>query len=420
MGLHHSWTVTEDTGTRKTSVCQTCGIKVEHSSKSSPSIFSSGRLLNGNPIKIREPLPLCINAVKRIKLAPRHVWVALGDAPDSPSGAKCHAVQCSECGMTVEAIKSLKGVAAKNVVPGIWRRYRTSETEEWNRGCPPPCKPKHEDKIGEFVKANWDKITIAEIARTLKISEDTVRARAKRIGLKSKFTAGGDRPWTEREDQAVIWHFGVKSAKMIAKEIDRTYNAIIRRAYKLGLVKQGCIQGYESLEQASKRTGYNIEQLRRMIKGRNIIPRKSEGYVEARAGKTKRKLYSIDDIDECVEAWHETETFTQGCIRLDIDPHVMRKALEKIGVVKPPDIKGKMWRVPSDKLEEAAAYQRTLISPTEYARLRGISPNTIIKKLKKVGIERPFRSSVWYLPESVIEEALKLNPIETKFKRKDL
>lgn len=418
MGLHHSWTVTEDTGTRKTSVCQTCGIKVEHSSKSSPSIFSSGRLLNGNPIKIREPLPLCINAVKRIKLAPRHVWIELGDAPDSPSGAKCHAVQCSECGMTVEAIKSLKGVAAKNVVPGIWRRYRTSETDEWHRDAPPPCKPKHEDKIGEFVKANWDKTTVAKMAKTLKISEDTVRARAKGLNLKSKFTAGGDRPWTEQEEQLVIWHFGVKSAKAIAKEIDRTYNAIIRRAYKLGLVKQGCVQGYETLEQASKRTGYNTDQLRRMIKGRNVVPRKAEGYVEARLKKSKRKLYNIDDIDECVEAWHETETFTQGCIRLEIDPHAMRKALAKIGVVKPEKIKGLMWRVPSTKLEEAAAYHRTLISPCEYARARGISPNTIIKKLKKMGIVRPFRASVWYLPEATIREALERYPVEEKYKRR--
>lgn len=415
----HSWTVINEADGRKTSECRRCGLVVQHSSKHTPSQNMAGRIVSGMRVGTKRPLPLCAFATKRISYPIKHAWENLGDAPPSPKGAACRAVRCTRCGVHVELLKTFRSVAAKNPM-NVWRRHRMADTEEWAHAKSlPKCLLKEEDNIGRFVREHWDKVTISDMAVMLKVSKDTIRARAKAFNLRSKCTAGGDRVWTEHEDQMITWHFGVKSAKLIAKELDRSYNAIIRRAYKLGLVKHGSVQGYECLEQASKRTGYNIEQLRRMIKGRNIIPRKVEGYVEARVGKIRRRLYSVDDIDECVEAWHETETFTNGCIRLGVDPHAMKKMLSRIGVEKPSSLKGMMWRVPTEKLEEAAELHRSLISPGEYARINNIQINTLLRKLKKAGLEKPYRSSVWYLPKAVIEDAIRKFPTQRKYTKEN-
>jgi len=409
---HHQWmTVPAEEG-RSLSTCGKCGLEVSHKAGKRPSYTAGERVVQGKLLPVRDPLPLCVDGW-RVKMPTKHLWKSVGDAPPSPTGAPCHKVVCARCSMQVEVIRSAKCIASRSKHK-FWRRFRMSDTEAWSREHLPVCISRTDDKFAEHVKAHWDKTPIKKLAKQLGVSVDVIRSRAKLLGLKSKYTAGGSKPWNDRDDRFLSWHLESRGAKAIAKELDRTYNAIIRRAVKLGLIERGCLRGYETLEQASIRTGYDPATLRRIIKGRGrgngIKAKKPNTHDERVYDRSARSTYSMTEIDRAVAEWHKTETFHQACLRLEVDPHVMKKMLARLGVTRPINMQRVHWRVATDSLEEAAALAKDSMTPSEYADIMGYCRVSVIRRLVKAGIERTGVRQ-WRLPRSVFDEIIAKDPV---------
>lgn len=418
---HHLWSKIDLEEGQSLSTCQRCGIMVQHHSQRGPNV-TGVRYMQGKRLKAREKLPLCVDGA-RLKMPARHLWNELGDAPPSPTGAKCRRVVCTRCGMEIEVIRSVK-CPAQRVSGRFWRRHRMRETDPWSHGDVPVCLELCEDELGVQVKKHWDKTPIKELAKMFGVSVDTIRTRAARWGLKSKYTAGGSKPWTEEEDAFLAWNIEKMNAMLIAKELKRTYGSIIRRAVKLGMIENGVPRGYETLEQASRRTGYNPDQLRLIIrsssrgKGKGVKSKKVQPHVLERAPHIDRRVYNIESIDQAVVDWQKLEVFHAACVRLEIHSQVLRKALAELGVVKPESKKRQMWMVPTDKLEEAAKLVSSYISPTEYARERGMNVSTVLRRLRKAGYSKPGGDEgrrKWSLPKEVLDNAFKDFPVEEKY-----
>lgn len=407
---HHQWmTAPAAEEGRSLSTCGKCGLQVTHKAGKRPSYTAAERVINGKLLPVRDPLPLCADGW-RVKMPTKHLWKPAGEAPPSPTGAPCHKVVCNRCGMQVEVIKSAKCIASRSKHK-FWRRYRMTDAEEWRRDHLPVCIKMTDDRFADYVREHWDKTPIKTLAKQLGTSVCLIRSRAKLLGLKSKYTAGGSKPWNERDDRLLSWHLESRGPKALAKELGRTYNAIIRRAIALGLIERGCLRGYETLEQASIRTGYDASTLRRIIKGRGIKAKKPNTHDERVHDQAARSTYSMTEIDRAVAEWHETETFHSACLRLEVDPSVMKKTLARLGVTKPPNMKRVHWRIPTDKLEEAAALARNCITPSEYADSMGYCRVSVIRRLVKAGIERTGIRQ-WRLPREVYDEAVAKDPIK--------
>jgi len=218
------------------------------------------------------------------------------------------------------------------------------------------------------------------------------------------------RPWTQRDDDLLQWHYGSVPIDEICEQLSRSRAAITRRAHHLGLRANGCVRGYETLEAASRRTGYRVEQLKRIIRGSRIVSRRAEGYRE-RHGKKHWKLYRIEDIDACVESYHETETFYVACDRLGVHPRIMTRILASLGVVKPEGRKRQLWRVPSDMLDRAAEMHRGMTTPGEYAKEHGISRAAITRRMVEFGLVKPADCFLWYVSRTTLDAIMQRLPI---------
>ncbi len=413
----HSWMTSPKENGRSVSVCVKCDLAVDHKSGIGPSHTAADRHLNGKRLKCREPLPLCSNG-KREKAPPRHVWKAMGDAPPSPSGSPCKSLVCERCNMQVETLKSVRCIASRSN-NRFWRRYRMSDAEEWRNELLPVCFDMKADDLAQYVRDNWDKVSVPKMAKALGVSMDAIRHRAKLMGLKSELTAGGHKPWSEKDDLKLQWEFETRSVKAIAKELGREYDSVRRRAYHLGLLQNGYAQGYESLEAASKRTGYNPDQLKRMLQGRNVRAKRVDASQEKLINKVNRKVYRTDDIDDAVKDWLKTETFYQACLRLEILPHRMKKMLSMLGVERPEKLAGQHWRISSDILDKAAKLSDKVITPSEYAQRKGIGVVSVTRRLVKMGVEKARTRKVVYLHEDFYDEMMKKYPIEPKYNWRD-
>lgn len=410
MASNHVWTTMPGEDGRSVSACGKCGLEVNHRSDRRPSYTAADRIVHGRRVPVRDSLPLCIDG-RRAKMPVKHLWASIGDAPPSPTGASCHKVVCTRCSMQVEVIKSAKCIAARSGHK-FWRRFRMSDAEDWSREPLPVCISQTDDKFAEHVKARWDETPIKSLAKELGVSIDVIRSRAKLLGLKSKYTAGGSKPWNEHDDRLLAWHLESRGAKVMAQQLGRTYNAIVRRAVALGLVERGCLRGYETLEQASIRTGYDRTTLRRIIKGRSLKAKKPNTHSERIYDNAERSTYSKSEIDRAISEWHQTETLYAGCVRLDVDPHAMKKALARLGVTRPANLRrGAHWRVLTSKLEEAAIIAKKYITPSEYADMMGYSRLSVVRRLVKAGVERA-GLRCWRLPREAYDSLIASDPIK--------
>ena len=50
------------------------------------------------------------------------------------------------------------------------------------------------------------------------------------------------RPWTEEDDKFLLSHYSLNGAKMCALNVNRTQEAVVQRAFMLGIIRRGRIK----------------------------------------------------------------------------------------------------------------------------------------------------------------------------------
>ena len=86
----------------------------------------------------------------------------------------------------------------------------------------------------EFVKRNYRKMSVQEIAIKLNRTENAVKNTASRIGA----APGGKRSWRKKEEDYLKKHYGKISINEISENLERSEKAIVAKTAKLGLSKK--------------------------------------------------------------------------------------------------------------------------------------------------------------------------------------
>lgn len=171
--------------------------------------------------------------------------------------------------------------------------------------------------------------------------------------------SGYARPWSGHDDQMLRDLWGSYSITWLARKFGRTYTAIFWRARHLDL-QLGCPPGSEYLTAAARRTGYEVQSLRRILAAAGV------GLHVAHAKKRTRRRprHYVDryEVDWAVAAWMETETLNQAAKRHGMNPATLRRwllaAIAGGASIPPPPEKGLRWQVPGKAVDRVVLARR--------------------------------------------------------------
>lgn len=262
------------------------------------------------------------------------------------------------------------------------------------------CVPwtKKEDAI---VRARYLEESAKKIASELNRTVNAVHKRARRLGV-LKYRA-----WSPADDARLRDLWGQFTLPVVARRIGRTVITTYWRARKLGL-GIGAPQGLEYLTTAADRTGYDVGQLRRILKahGVRIMPSIS------RPTGTRRHFHVVDplDVDDAVRAWNDTETLESAAIRRGVKGGMLRFWLTRyraagFDVPEPPAWK-QHWRLPSPVFDAVLEWRDGFETASEAARRHGLTRQRMVALLTKAGVER---ASVkpWYVRKEEVDRVVR-------------
>jgi hypothetical protein len=230
-------------------------------------------------------------------------------------------------------------------------------------------------------------------------TRDAVAMRALRNGW------ARPRRWTERETATLQGNWGTMKLGAIAKLLGRTVTAVWLRARKLGL-GVGCPVGFEYVDSAAKRTGYDHAQLRIILRTAGVRISTAESLGTA----PRRRYVDPFDVDAAVAKWLESETVESGARRHNVAGHNLRNWLRAAAAsgVKMPREPGRFnarWRVPSKTIDRVVTERRRLESVRCAARRLGVNRRALTRWLLAAGVQRP-GTKYWLLQPGVADKVV--------------
>ena len=207
--------------------------------------------------------------------------------------------------------------------------------------------------------------------------------------------------WKPEEETRLRNFWGIEEIESIARILGRTVRAVHHHATRnLGLAA-GCPPGWEPLTTAAERTGYSYGAIQNILREAGVVPihsysapfspRKRESKTGRKTSRqTRRWIVPISAVDAAVEERGDTETLHGASQSRGVSSEWLRPRLIAYGV-KPPKGKGKkVWRIPTDTIDEAIAAwdERMAKSETliEAAKRHGVNWQTLSIWLKRNGV----------------------------------
>jgi hypothetical protein len=237
-----------------------------------------------------------------------------------------------------------------------------------------------------------------ELGRTWR----SVTMRAKRLQLVHV------RRWTWKDDDQLRIDWGIHPMEHIAKTLNRTTYGVYCRAQALGL-GVGCPQGFEYLSAASRRTGYAVSSLRRILSWAHVPIRRAYAKPDRPPSRCPNWIVEPIAVDDAVAEWHQTEPLDCAAERhgvaytvlirllgdaaMNCDQRVCSLVLNRFpngaanrSTDAPPRRSRRHWRIPSALADEfLSAYKRREI--VFYAARRvGVTPQTLALWLRAAGV----------------------------------
>ena len=240
------------------------------------------------------------------------------------------------------------------------------------------------------------------VAAAVGRAPESVINRAHKLGIVRK------PQWTARDDEALRLNWGDHDLGTLSRMLGRTQYAIYWRAGALGLAR-GCPDGYEYLACSATRTGYDVPQLRRILKWAGVGIRVA---LSRKDRPSTRRFHFVDplDVDDAVAAWCKTEYIGSATRRHGLGAETLLRwlrAAQAAGVEMPPEPPGKRthWRVPSDVIDRVVAERRSSETVKEAARRHGMDPVKLTWWLRWAGYSRP-NGRFWRLPTATFDKVV--------------
>lgn len=205
------------------------------------------------------------------------------------------------------------------------------------------------------------------------------------------------RHWTNREDDVIRMHWGIRPIEQIASEIERSALAVYNRGRELAL-GAGAPQGFEYESHAAARAGYDRGSFRRILQWANVHVRPAAS-IPGSVGHDH--IVEPQDVDRAVAAWCACEHLEAAGQRHGYSPCTIRLWLEqaaKRGEIQlPPRAHRRWWRIPRTTIDMVVA-QHTERRARETGRAAaervGVSWNSLSKWLREAGCTRPSHNAV--------------------------
>lgn len=218
-------------------------------------------------------------------------------------------------------------------------------------------------------------------------------------------TRRGARHWSAPELHALrsSWGESARTLRAAVRAVGdgRTWCAIVRKAQSLGL-PSGTPQGYVSMREAARRTGYPCTTLKRILSAAGVaMQRHPCRALRRRHVEGGWWVVEWDCVLEAVESVLSTETVASAARARGIPVPTLRTWLLAAGVYTPA-ARGKPVRLPSteiDQVVEARGYAPEGLSVRAIARRAGLDPKVISRRLARAEAEgaRPGRGRRAYL-----------------------
>lgn len=257
----------------------------------------------------------------------------------------------------------------------------------------------------EVIHGQYKRGRAVAIARQLGRSLASVHHKARAMGVLVA------RRWTLADDQQLRdeWVAEGRTVRAIAREMNRTQEAIYKRAQDIGL-HLGCPDGMEYMTAAAKRAGYNTTTMRMILRWAHVPLRRALS--KPRRGRVGRPTHIVDPtlVDEAVADWCASEPLTTAARARDLGHVKLTNILRDFGRDVPPKPDDKAhWRIPTEVIDDAIrAWRRTekvSLTLSEMAKRKGLNRYRMVKLLKAAGVARP-SGKIWRVRWSDAEMAM--------------
>lgn len=195
-------------------------------------------------------------------------------------------------------------------------------------------------------------------AEALGLSVRQIQRRAQSFGLRRKSS------WTPADDRTLRLLWSELPLAEIAERMGRTMASLYQRAKVLQL-PLGCPQGWEYLTHAAHRCGYEVAQMRRLLRWASVRLMRAQsrpGVKPRGAGlrdpRAKTWIVEPDRVDEAVARWLQCETVNAAAARLGVSAHTLERLLAGDPEAGQRPRKHVTWRVPSAVAEARVAQWR--------------------------------------------------------------
>jgi len=237
-------------------------------------------------------------------------------------------------------------------------------------------------------------------------SESSIRNRAYRLRALKRA------PWTERDDNNLRMLWGYSTVPNIARTLERSEESVCYRARKLGLGSHGCPTGFVHVSKAARDFGYNLIQLKQILRWAGVRTLPSFSRPKRRGTKYHHHVVDPHLVKEAVERWLSCETLESGCRRHNVGWSTMKRWLKEEGVelsfVMPyPGLRrsksgsGLHYRIPSSNIDKIVEKYGKLESLNEACRRLKMRRQTLAQWLREAGVMPATNRNWWLDPQTV-------------------
>lgn len=237
----------------------------------------------------------------------------------------------------------------------------------------------------DFLREHYPTQGAAWCAERLGLTWRQVIRRAKALKLRQ------NQPWTEADDNRLRYVWGAQSVEAIAKLLGRTPKATYQRAKVLGL-GLGCPHGYVYLGHLADEVGFSRETTRAILRWAGVKlrqgPKNPSSTVRGKGPGPRYVTWIVDRSAgvEAVERFLEHETLNAAAERCGLSAETLARWLVEDGRsgTKP---KGKRrWYVSREVVDEVV--QRKLAEETlaDASRRLCVSRGVVKRRLERAGV----------------------------------
>jgi transposase len=232
-----------------------------------------------------------------------------------------------------------------------------------------------------YLREHYDSDGYESVAKALGRTTAAILNRASKIGVARA-------RWTDEERARLKILFGTVPVTELAATLRRTKRAIRDMANDLGIRAADIRQGFELINAAARRLGVWPMTMQRIIRWSHIQWHRPLMFDDHPTSHWAHRLYETADIDAAFERWSRLETLQQASRRTGWSATSLRGWLLEAGVSahKTGRQKQALWRVEPADVDRVVAEHMSTDTIRSAAARAGVSVQTMDRWLRSAGV----------------------------------